>query len=72
MRMTIGINKKFNAIHFNAVYPGKNNLSEDFKKTLRDIVETYFAKQLNKPNVWRKNKTDYKDREERIECCVEW
>ena len=71
MRMTIGINRKFNAIHFNAIYPGKSNLSENFQKTLRDIVETYFAKQLNKPNIWRKNKTDYKDREERIECCRE-
>ena len=68
MRMTIAVNEKFNAIHFNAIYPGKNNLSEDFQKTLRDIVETYFAKQLNKPNVWKKNKTSWEDRAGRISC----
>lgn len=55
MRMTIATNAKFNAIHFNEIYPGKCELSDEFHKLLRDKVETFFAKQLNKENVWVKN-----------------
>ena len=70
MRMTIAINKEFNAIHFNTIYPGKNNLSEGFQQKVRDIVETYFAKQLNKQNIWKKNRSrdEFEEKQEIIRC----
>jgi hypothetical protein len=65
MRMTIGVNKEFNAIHFNEIYPGKSSLSEDFHKLLRTKVETYFAEKLGKENIWKRNSEDT----ELIRCC---
>jgi len=52
MRMTIAVNEKFNAIHFNEIYPGKSELSPEFHKKMRDVVETYFSNKLNKTNMW--------------------
>lgn len=66
MRMTIGVNKDFTAIHFNTIYPGKSDYSDSFRKLLRNKVETYFANKINKENVWISNDTvDWKDR---VEC----
>jgi len=55
MRMTIATNKYCNAIHFNAIYPGKQSLSKDFRKLLRNTVEDYFAKQLGVESKWTRN-----------------
>ena len=55
MRMTIAVTTNFSAIHFNKIYPGRDNLSDGFHKILRDKVETYFALKLNKENKWVKN-----------------
>lgn len=55
MRMTIAVNDNFTAVHFNSIYPGRSNLSEDFCKMLRGKVETYIAEKLNKDNAWIRN-----------------
>lgn len=54
MRMTIAINKTFNAVHFNTIYPGKGNLSDDFYKLLRTKVEDYICGKTSKINFWNK------------------
>ena len=59
MRMTIGVNRDFTAIHFNLIYPGKSDYSDSFNKMIRDKVETYVANQLNKDNIWIKNQDPY-------------
>ena len=59
MRMTIGVNHDFTAIHFNLIYPGKSDYSDSFNKMIRDKVETYVANQLNKDNIWIKNQDPY-------------
>ena len=55
MRMTIAINKDFNAVHFNEIYPGKCNLSDAFHKTIRGYVEKFIADKLGKDNTWKNN-----------------
>ena len=70
MRMTIAVNKEFNAIHFNEIYPGKQNLSDGFHKMLRDKVETYFATKLGKENKWIKNMSSNTGKT--IECYREY
>lgn len=52
--MTIAVNNNFTAVHFNEVYPGKSNYSKEFHKMMRDKVETFIAKKLNKENSWKK------------------
>ena len=55
MREWISISPKFNAIHFNAIYPGKNGYSDEFEKQLREIVEGIVAEYTNVENKWRIN-----------------
>lgn len=55
MRMTIAVNDDFTAIHFNEIYPGKSDLSENFHKLLRNKVETYIAQVKNVENLWKKS-----------------
>ena len=50
MREWISISPNQTAIHFNAIYPGKN-YSDEFEKSLRRIVEDL----VNKDAVWKKN-----------------
>ena len=50
MREWISISPKQDAIHFNAIYPGKR-YPEDFEKCLREICENI----VNKDAVWKKN-----------------
>ena len=54
VRITLAFNKTFNAIHFNSVYPWKGDCSDDFKKLIRNKVETYLAEKTGKTNLWRK------------------
>jgi len=63
MRMTIALNRTFNAIHFNEIYPGKGNLSEGLHKLFRDKVETYIAEKTGKKNTWMKKLDIRCDRE---------
>lgn len=58
MRMTIATNKEFNAIHFNAIYPGKTSLAEDFVKLVRTKVEDYFAERKGQASKWIRNEID--------------
>ena len=53
VRITLAINKNFTAIHFNMVYPWKDNTSESFKKMIRDKVETLLAKKAGYTNLWK-------------------
>ena len=55
MRGWIAISEDFKAIHFNSVYPGRDEYDEEFVKQLRDIVETTVAKYKGFPNKWKKN-----------------
>ena len=59
MRMTIAVNDNFTAVHFNEIYPGKSNLSDNFHKLLRNKVETYIANVKNVENLWRNNNLDF-------------
>ena len=52
VRMTIAVNNTLNAIHFNEIYPWKTNTPDDFRKMLRDKVETYFAEKAGLKNLW--------------------
>ena len=54
IREWISISPEFDAIHFNQIYPGKDAYPEDFRKQLRDKVETIIATYLNITNVWVK------------------
>jgi hypothetical protein len=51
------------AIHFNQIYPGKSSYPEDFRKQLRDMVETIVAKYLGKNNIWKKAEHIYCSRD---------
>ena len=51
MRQWISISPNANAIHFNAIYPGKGEYGESFAKTLREKVENL----VNKDAIWQKN-----------------
>ncbi len=55
MRQWIAISDDFMAIHFNSVYPGRDDYDEEFVKKLRDVVETVVAKYREFPNKWKKN-----------------
>jgi len=52
VRMTIAVNNTLNAIHFNEIYPWKTDTPDDFRKMLRDKVETYFAEKAGLKNLW--------------------
>jgi hypothetical protein len=54
MRQWIAISDKFDAIHFNAIYPGKN-YDTDFEKQLRVMVEKVVATYANIEDKWKKN-----------------
>lgn len=55
MRGWIAISEDFKAIHFNGIYPGRNDYDEEFKKQLRDVIETVVAEYTGIVNKWRKN-----------------
>lgn len=61
-RITLAINENFTAVHFNTIYPWKRDTGEDFKKLIRDKVETYLAEKTNKENIWRKYNS-YEDKQ---------
>ena len=52
MRMWIAISDTMNSIYFNTIYPGKNNYSEELKKSMRAVVESYMARKLQKEDCW--------------------
>ena len=54
VRITLAINRTFNAIHFNATYPWKESTSSDFKKMIREKVENYISDKTGQTNLWRK------------------
>lgn len=43
------------AIHFNQIYPGKATYPQEFRKQLRDMVETLVANYLEVDNMWVKD-----------------
>lgn len=55
MRGWIAVEKKYRAIHFCGVYPGRSSYDDAFLQQLRDIVETVVAKHAEVDNKWRKN-----------------
>lgn len=55
MREWIYIDDKFGAVHFNAIYPGKDDYDEEFQKLLRTKVEETLCKYTGVSNIWRKN-----------------
>lgn len=61
-RITLAINENFTAVHFNTIYPWKRDTGDDFKKLIRDKVETYLAEKINKENIWRKYNS-YEDKQ---------
>ena len=54
MRQWIAINKEMNMIHFNDVYPQKNDISEELLFQFRDIVETFVANYTQTENKWKR------------------
>lgn len=65
MREWINISENFATIHFNAIYPGKNCLSDGFNKKYRDMVETFVTKAMfpDKENIWTKTTDAYAERD---------
>lgn len=59
IREWISIAPDFNAIHFNQIYPGKQAYPDEFRKQLRDKVETLVANYMEFPNVWVKTTDTY-------------
>jgi hypothetical protein len=65
MREWIAVNKDFNVVHFNAIYPGKSNYSVDLEKKYRGMIENFIWK-IKYPeleNVWVKVPDGDVDRE---------
>lgn len=56
MREWIAVNKDFNVVHFNAIYPGKSNYSVDLEKKYRGMIENFIwkAKYPELENIWVK------------------
>lgn len=52
MRMWIIVSDSMETIYFHTIYPGKANYSDELKKSIRAVVEKYFAKKLNRENCW--------------------
>jgi len=65
MREWICISDNFATIHFNAIYPGKSNYSQDLEKKYRNVVETFVAKAMfpDVENIWAKTDDAYCERE---------
>ena len=63
IREWIAISPSMTAVHFNQIYPGKMGYPEDFRKQLRDMVETVVAKYLGVNNLWKKADHLYCNRE---------
>lgn len=65
MREWICISDNFATIHFNAIYPGKSNYSQDLEKKYRNVVETFVAKAMfpDVENMWAKTDDAYCERE---------
>ena len=53
MRQWIAISTQMHTIHFNEIYPGRNNYNDDFEKQVRNITETLVANYLNVENKWK-------------------
>ena len=63
IREWLAIAPDMKAIHFNQIYPGKDAYPEDFRKQLRDKVETVIAEYLEIPNIWTKTSDTWCARE---------
>lgn len=66
MRMWVATSPDFTTVHFNAVYPQKDNYPEEFRKMLREKVEGYIATKLNITNVWAQSNS--RPEYERVDC----
>lgn len=55
MRMTIAVADDFKAVHFNTIYPGKGNYTNDFLKMFRDVVETFLSEKGGFRNMWKQD-----------------
>ena len=53
MRMWIAISDNMTTIHFNQIYPGKGQYSDDFNKMFRNIIETFICDKLQVKNMWK-------------------
>lgn len=58
MRFWVAINKDWKAIHFNKPYPTCNSYNDEFKKSLRTVIEDLIANEKfpEVSNVWINNK----------------
>ena len=50
-------------VHFNQIYPGKSGYPEEFRRQLRDLVETVVANYKEVKNLWKKSEHIYCTRE---------
>ena len=66
MRAWIAVTPNFSTVHFNDIYPGKANYSEDFRQKYRDIVEKYISNYLKAENNWIKPENIWRSFEGRI------
>lgn len=62
IREWIAISPNMSAVHFNAIYPLRDNATNEFKKLLREKVETAIANYLLVDNKWRKSENCRIDR----------
>ena len=63
IREWLAIAPDMKAIHFNQIYPGKDAYPDEFRKQLRDKVETLVAEYLEMPNIWAKTTDTWCSRE---------
>lgn len=63
IREWIAISPSMTAIHFNQIYPGKDSYPNDFRKQLRDMVETVVAKYKDVENMWKKSEDQWCSRD---------
>lgn len=63
IREWLAISPDMKAIHFNQIYPGKHAYPDEFRKQLRDKVETVIADYLEMPNIWVKTTDSWCARE---------
>ena len=63
IREWIAVSPSMNAIHFNQIYPGKSGYPEEFRRQLRDLVETVVANYKEVKNLWKKSEHIYCIRE---------
>jgi hypothetical protein len=55
MREWIALSKNLTTIHFNQIYPTKNNTTEELERQLRVKVEKLIANYLGIPDLWKRN-----------------